>query len=454
MEDNKYVQKPMTIKDIISILWRNKYLLMIFIVGGLLISLVAGFIANRNSSKVSTIIELQWSNLTLGQYPDGQKFDYSNLFESYVYSAALDDIGNSTISSLDLRNATSITPIVPNSVLEMIENELRKGNQLSYYATVYKVTIEHGSLGIKYEAGEELINRIIEQFRQDFERKYVQGTVITNYLLDDYSTYDYLQTYNILKSQVSMIKNAVNQNLPVGAKFISTGTNLSFNDVLVQTSLVESNELLSIGSRITNYLLSKDQELLLHRLYFENEINQVQLNIKQDQKTDLENMIATYPGSTVQIIIPGVDTTKTLKFDTYIDSLYKELIKRTTEVSELSNNITYNQVLIDRLEGKDPDYIVTPEEQAEQSAIVVEEIAAANQKLAKIVEDFDVLLREYREYSNRALVKQIVTPQHESDVSYLLFAIVGVAIGGSIGLLVVFIMDANQKSKKIKSIAS
>ena len=439
----------LSLSDIIKIVWNRKWLLIIITFVGLVLAIGVGVYNNSKSSKVSTFVELQWDGLVRGQYPDGQTFNYASMFESYVYQQALSERALNTINTNKLRNAIEITPIIPNSILEIIENELRNGNQISYYATEYKITLKNGALNISVSEGQALLNEIILQFRADFERKYIASTKISNYLIDDYSRYDYLESLRLLESQIAMIKGAIDVLGPNASNFVSTQVGLSFDDILIRTYLVENIELNSIASRIDSYLLSKDKTLLTVRLNYENEVNKVALDKQNDIKAGLDTMIANYPGSTVTIIVAGTTTTETLKIDPYLDTIYKELVKTNMNIAELTNDIAYNTILIERYKGNDPSYSVTEETQNEQKVIVEEKITQSNLLLTEIVQDLDIMMEEYKVYSTRNLIRPLSSPQYESSVNYLYYAIIGLMMGGATGLIVVFVQYNTKKNKAI-----
>jgi len=443
-------EQGISLKDLFLIVWKRRILLIIFTIAGLFLTLVVGFIVNAQSSKVSTIVEFQWNGILSGLYPDGQRVDYFNLFESSVLNQSLSDTSLDTVSSNELREVLSITPIIPDDVLELIQTNLENGIQISYFASEFKIVLDNGKLGISVETGQELLNALIDNFRKDFERKYIQRAVVIDYTNADLEDYDYIDSYDILSSQIQLINNAVNAVLPAAINFVSTELGIGFGDIQVRTDLVGSIELSTMSSRINNYLLSKDKDLLITRYTYEIELDQLELDKENSVQDGLEDLIANYVGSTSTIIIPGLDIGDQLDTDPYLNTLYANLVATQRNIATYTNDIVYNQTRITRLQGADPLFIVTPEKEAEEIAKVEASITRSSEILSGIVEDLDILLTEYNYLVTTSLVKPLVAPQYEPEMSILIFGAIGIVLGGGIGLVTVFILHARDESKKKK----
>ena len=92
-----------------------------------------------------------------------------------------------TLASLIFRvstasSAKSPTKIVPSNILAQIETAIENGEELTYFATDYKLVLDNGSLGITVQEGSDLLVEIINQFRLDFERTYINQINVFNSL--------------------------------------------------------------------------------------------------------------------------------------------------------------------------------------------------------------------------------------------------------------------------------
>lgn len=438
---------PLTIKQMLDIIWHKKILLGIFILIGFIGAIISSAVTNANTAKISTFVDLQWDGLISGEYPDGSSFDYSKMFESYMYQQAIVEL-DLDINNSELRNALVIKPIVPNNVLQLIENELRNGNHYSFIASEYKITLSYGNLNINQVQAEALLKQVIDEFKVAFENKYIQKTEISNYLIEDYTEYEYLETVRLFESQISLMRTAINRVMPEAADFKSTENNLGFDEILLRTNLVQSIDLVNINTLLNSYLMVKNPNLFLMNLKYQNEVNNRLLQEKTEMSIALNDMISNYEGSTVTIIIPGVDYSDGFTYDPYLNTLYEKLVGVTEQITALNNKITQNQTLIDRLENNDPNFTFDLSEQAANEIIVQQRIEKVNETLFDIVEDLDIVFREYNTTLSKNAVRMLVSPNFDSDVNYLFYVIVGLALGGGLGIVAVFISHNYDEKKK------
>jgi hypothetical protein len=451
--DQAIHDEGISLKELFMILWKRRYLLIFVTLFVFTITLVLGFVMTRNESKVATIVEFQWNGITQGQYPDNQRFDYGSVFQTFVINDALLSANVSDINSTDVRKNLKITPIVPIQVLEQIENALLRGIQITYYPTMFKITLDNGALGISVDEAKVLIYALLDGFRADFERKYIQRTVILDYTEADLTDFDYIDSYDILNSQVRLIRNAVATVMPNGNEFISSELGLRFNDISVRVNLVNDIELVNMSSRINNYLLSKDKDLLITRYSYLVETKQLELVREQTVQANLTTLITGYTGGTNTIIIPGLDPGLIPNLDPYLNTLYSKLVESQSLSATIEKDITFYQTRITRLEGNDPLFIVTPQKEAEEIMKVEASILRSSEALGNISSDLNIMLTEYNQLVTRNLIKPMTSPELQTGRSILLYAAIGLVLGGIVGVGTVFVLDAVKKNKLSKEIA-
>jgi hypothetical protein len=437
-DSNQMITKPITLKDIILTIWARKYLLSIFCGIGLVLAIVGGFFYNTTQSKVSTIIELQWSGINSGEYPDGKRFDYTNLFESYIYTEAIQTFNITDVTSSDLRASVTVSPIIPSNIYQLIEAELLRGNQMTYYPNVFSLSISHSSVGLSKVKAEQVISFMIDKLREDFEKKYIQKAVVIDYTGIDLSAYDYYEAHQILENQIKLIENVIEHVRPTGANFVSTQLGIGFNDVLVRAQLISNIEIRSISARVNNYLLTKDVQLMITRYRYDVERLELELNKLQAIELGLENLIATYSGSTAVIIIPGLDFDD-IEVGSYINNLYANLVEVKADIANTDQDIQYFNIRIDRLLGNDPSFIITPEQVEEETAKVELSIARTSTLMNNLVGDLEIILQEYNQFVVQSAITPLMTPRYIPAVNYVIFALVGLVFGGGVGLAYIFI---------------
>ncbi len=435
-----------SLKEIFTVVWNWKWVLIIITFIGLFVSVFAGYLVNKSDVQVATVIELQWNGINLGEYPDGQRFDYGGVFDGPVYGNVIEQMALD-MSVDELKSSIKLTPIVPNNIQEIIINSLEKGVDYTYYPTSFTMTMDFSALNITETKAKNILTALVDGLRTEFERKYVQRTVILDFTEVSLDEYDYIEAYEILNSQVTLINNAISNVMPGANEFVSSTLGISFNDILVRTSVLRTIELNNMESRINNYLLSKDKDLLITIYQYRVEQYELSLAKEEDIETGLQTLIDNYVGSTSTIIIPGLDSGYNLDTDPYLNTLYANLVSTKTKIAEYEQDIIYYNLRIDRLEGNDPLFVVTPEKEAAEIANVEASIDGASVVLSNIVEDVDVLLTEYNLFVTRGLVKTLMPPQLVAGTSIVLYGAIGIILGGIIGFGVIFLLDYNANKR-------
>jgi hypothetical protein len=309
-------------------------------------------------------------------------------------------------------------------------------------------------LGITQEKGLNIVTLLVDTFRERFEAKYVNRTVLLDYSNEDLTSFDYIESHEILASQTQLIRNAVYNVLPEGNDFVSSQLGISFNDILVRLNLLESIELNNMESRINNYLLSKDPDLLITIYEYRVESLEYDLAEKEDIETELQLLITNYTGGTSTIIIPGMASEDQVMVEPYLNSLYENLVNTQADIASYEQDIAFYSLRIDRLNGDDPSFSVTPTKQAEEIVKVEESITSSVDVISNIVEDANTLLTEYNLFVSRGLVKSVVPPQYTGGTNLFLFGLVGIVLGGIIGVGVAFVADYKVKNKKNEEVTS
>lgn len=427
-------EREISLKELFLVVWKGKILIGIVTFVFLVVSFFGAMIYDNSSSEVGTIVTLQWSGIGQGEYPDGSRFDYGEAIEPYILTLAIDELDMELVTN-DVRNSMSFTPIVPNDILSVIQLSLEEGEQITYFASDYMLVMNNGALEITVEEARELINEIVNQYRLDFERKFINQITVLDFTDADFDSYDYLDAYDILVAQMSAINNAMNARSASG--FYSPTLGISFNDILVRTNLLSRIEYEQISSRVNTYLLTKDKDYLVTNYAYKNQLNQLELDKALVMEGNSQIMLDNYAGSVNTIIIPGLSDLDALEIDTYYNVLIANQITLQTSIANLEKDIEYNELLIDRLEGNDPLFTVTPQDQADEALIVEAHIASADAELEDIVNDSNILLSEYNDYITSNIIKPLMAPQYQSSVSKMLVGAVGLVLGAGIATVVV-----------------
>jgi len=431
-------EREISLKDLFDVVWKGKFLVIVMSAAFLLVAFTASIVYDNMTSQITTVVTMQWSGISAGNYPDGTRYEYTEAIEPYIITAAIAKTELEGMNAGDVRSNLVLDPIVPNDIATLIQQAIENGEQMSYYATNYRLTLNNGGLNISVNEGRDLLNNILEEFRSDFEKKYINQRIILDYTNTDFASYDYIEAYEILNQQVNLVDSIMNLRVSEDPGFvgqISGDRGIGFSDILVQTSLLKSLELNQIISRTNTYMLSKDVDYLITKYTYDVDVKQLELDKQEAKEADIQLLLNNYEGETTTIIIPGVDNDLTI--DTYYQTLLKSIIELQSSIAELQQDINYLQMQIDRLKGEDIDFNVTLQQQEDEAVIVEAAISSANTKLDTIVSDANELLVQYNDYITSSIIKPLMAPEYQSNVNVKLYSAIGLLAGAGLSVVIV-----------------
>lgn len=451
-ETQNYVEdEGISLIDLFLIVWKKKFLIIFLSFLGLVLGGATAFVMNGNNETLATIVEYQWDGISEGEYPNGARFEASNAFTVTVYLNAIEEAGVE-LTSNEVREELLIRPIVPNNILNAIEVAIRKGEELTYFPTAFKYSLNAGQLGISEDQARTLLNALIDGFREDFEAKYIQQAVVLNYALTNLDTYDYSEVSTIYGTQLKLIESAIKQVLPEANTFVSTELGLSFNDILVELDLVKNVDLNNMNAIINTFLLTKNINRAITRLEYNNEIKELELAKEQQILDNIKEAIVSYPGSEQTIVIPGLEGS--INTTTYLEVLFNQLLISQRLIAELEQDIAFNESRIVLYESQRDNSGNNPAAQEALNELIEANtglLDTTNTIINRLVINTNTLLEEYNLIVVRNIATSLTSPTIEEGSNTLLFAAIGLILGGLISLGVVFVdhtmKDYNKKKQ-------
>ena len=427
-------EEGMSFTELFLIFWRKRVLITVFTLIGTILGGTTSIILNATSARVSTIVEYQWDGINMGEYPNGTNFEPSTAFTPNVLNSALTQ-AELILNTNDLRNQIRISPIVPNTILADIESARQRGENLVYYPTTYKYTINASALGITTAQANGLLDALISSFTEDFQQKYIAQTILQNLALNSINDYDYLDQITILSNQNRIIRDAITEltlEEPRAKSFRSSTSQLTFTDVLAQVSLIDQLQIRYTEGLIINNLITKNASLIIDRLQYTNLLNNLELNKKQAFLNQLLLLIANYDGTTSTVIIPGYEGT--INTTSVLEAIYEIVIETQEEIEDIRQEISYNTTLIELYQNTTED---TPERQALVTSIS-NDITVISNNIKTILNQTNGLLSEYNQVLAKNITKVIIPSTAEGGTSLLIPVAIGLVAGGIISLIVVF----------------
>lgn len=434
-----------SLNDILSALWRGKYIIIGSMVLFAILGLLGGRVINNRGSQVTTIISLDWEGLEAGEYPDGQTFVVTNMFNANVINLALKDTDLTHLNVNDVRKSISIQGIVPNDIVILVEQSLRRGETMTYIPTEYRVTLKHGNLGISYDQGILLLTNIFENYRIYFENKFNVDTILTPLSKDNLVNYDYPDIYVFFESEVYILKDRINQTLPDSARFVSHTNGMSFNNLLTVLNRIESTLLreLNSGLESADYIISKNPQRL--KIRYENELALLTFDLNEQTKirSELLTLIDTYKGGEHVVIIPGVNGNIEYATNPYLSNLYDKLVDIEYKIALINKQIAILENHIDKLvvnQIYNEDYL--------------ERIEFFEATIDKLIDEFNALLNQTNivlDDYNKTLIKDVIVNISSFNqirpLNGLVVLVGSVAVGAVVGLVIALTLNVYQNNK-------
>jgi hypothetical protein len=289
---------------------------------------------------------------------------------------------------------------------------------------------------MKETIGNDLFDKLIEAKQKEW---------------DEYN-YDYSEVARIYATQLTLIENAIQKVLPEANSFVSTELDISFNDILVELDLIRNIDLNNMNALINTFLLTKNINRSITRLEYNNEIKELELAKEQQILDNIKDAIANYPGSEQTIIIPGFEGS--INTITYLQVLFDQLLISQRSIAELEQDIAFNESRIVLYRAQQEE--VLDNDSASQEAL--NELTEANTGLLDttnvlvniLVTNTNTLLEEYNLIVVSNIATSLTSPTVEEGFNTLLFAAIGLVLGGMVSLGVVFVNHTMKEYKKQK----
>jgi hypothetical protein len=440
MEENKNIvvikDDNITFSELFSVLWNAKVLIILVSVIMFIVTFLGVKFYNNNNTKVVTFVSMQWDGISEGEYPDGQLFNYMAMFNSNILAETLNETGLSDISVSKLRENIEIEGIVPDDAKALIEQRLRAGEDVNYYPSEFKLSLNVSELNINTQKARQLYNNLVTNFKVDFEQKYVQRTILVSLEDTDLSVYDYADIYDLLKSETTLIKNSINQKLPEGSKFISTTNHLGFQDLLIRVNRLEQTLMKDLIASIEtkDRIVSKNPTLTKTR--YENQIETLELELQRltSIKVELTTLITNYNGGEHVIIIPGMTPDNSYKIDPYLNDLYEMIVENEYKIAEVNKEIALYESRIVKLSATGAENVANDEH-----------ITSINHKVDQItngIEDLisktNIVLEDYNKVTVKNTVRELGVASVEMPQNTMMLSLIGLVAGAGLGSVAAF----------------
>lgn len=387
--------------------------------------------SHQLSSPPVALIGFNYPNAEKGLTPNGEELDVNSVKNPVVIEAALTQLGY-PLSNIDsVRDAISIEGIIPTDAVDAIsvyKQAMEKNGNLQaaqsmldveYFPVMYTVRFDFSKTSFGDEDAAQVINMILECYRDYFFEQYGYNDSIGNASLAvDYTDYDYLiavDTYDdTLSSLRDTIRNTVSTNTDEG--FRSAKTGYSFSDLLSEIDTVKSYNADALSAYILSNSVVRDKSSMVS--YYEYRIEELERKKKaaQENLNTITNSITSYEKNSI-VVNGQTEGSSDLEYTTVseeYDGLFrqKQTAQKTVSYYTMKLSETKDQLeSIKKLTGNSAD--------KKDIEYVEEKLAGLDETVSALVDNVNNTIMEYNESVTFANAYSVLVPANVLSTSYV-----------------------------------
>jgi len=300
----------------------------------------------------------------------------------------------------------------------------------TWTSTQYQISFRYKEAGIERSDAVQLINSILEHYKEFFYSKYgVNNALGVSLGGSDYKEYDYAEAVDVFDTNLSSMRRYVN-NLATEDKtqFRSTVTGYTFSDLIARIKNVQELDLATISSYLSVNNITKDKDRVAAYYNYRIEELQRQQKVYEKQLETIEDAIANYTKD--QVIIFGgdnsnINTQSSIASDQY-DRMIRQRITVTTDLANAIERVSFYEGRIEALRKP----VIGSQDKVEKIESDLDKVNTKFNDLVKLIED---TAKDYYENVSLANAYNILVPANSNTLlsiktgfKNILFPLVGI----------------------------
>ncbi len=359
----------------------------------------------------SITIGLNYALASRGLTPNSTRFNTYDIIDDSVLEQAISDGQFGDISTEDLRETLSVTPLQSGNDEEALAEE-------QYYTSTEYVLTYEASLKTLFFNGNDVVESVAQAFASQFYDQYSRKTDVLELDYTKVDDSDYLDKVDILSSQMSGIQDFLWQCNSQGENYVSEDGE-TFSSLATKVSNYQTVELERLRAYILTKGLSSDADRQLAKLEYENMIRDLnyQKNIA-DYNVLLETIDMYERDMATIVLVPTTDEVGEFymsRTKIAVDDFADEAEISSQNAALAQNSIENNSYAISQLsssEASDADYATADN----MIASIKENMTAYADQALKMSVDFDsktsgsytVLTSDRDKFFGRLILREIL----------------------------------------------
>lgn len=436
LEERRYYEEDdeIDLMELVRTLMKYKFLITIVTLLVTVVAVIGGYTYNKINTVNSAIIGFNYPEIETGKNPDKSVFLKENIVPlnilNEVYNEYQGKLEAKTMS--DFKAKIKIDGIIPDATQTRIENALKRGENVAYTPTQYKI-----STGEQKEVLEDVVSGSVEEFINKYKPNYTLA------MMENLKNYDYDNIYSLLTDRITLLK--ANINSEAKQNYISNKLGYSFNELLVKIESLERVELQDYYSYFTVNGLSLNK--IMRETRYDSEIREIKLEKEklQAKAQIIKSMLTEYKPTDRNLVVPNVGEFG-IKIDTeneYYTNLINQYLSINTQIKD-------REFTIKKLQ-EEKEIVNYPSDNQKQ--VIDQKLQVIVDKLNKIIEDLNKINEEYVNEKYSSMIT-IISPvvQTTNGKPLVLFLGAGIVLGGMLGIFLAFTKEfaKNYKNKYSK----
>lgn len=458
-----FVEKEIDFMKIFLMIKRHKWLILSIIAACILIGGIYILINTHSVSECK--VAITFSGIDKHEYPNGKKFEMSDLIPSDAAIQAANVIQNPKKRKIFENNPKSflfVDPFIPVEVQEKaIEIKKVRKETLNYLPNQYYIKFVQKLGGpISGRERKQILYSLVKSYEQRFYDNFVNRQLLTIELPQSLiKNSDYIDSFEVLNNTADNYMRFLGNRIELAGYYQSSKTGKSFVDLQTELNNLRDIELIGVDAIIYYYRLSKYKDFLLTRTQYKIkrmeqerekkmlETEMVNNLLKQVLEKDKSGANTTMPiGTPNTQIVVDADTIEKLNQKEYLNLLIKRSLESGVASQNLGVDKKYLQEYIDLLQtthGKELDV-------ATAKVFVEKRLEAIRIELIRIAKAANELNQEFlnSRYSKVIMITEEPHNLKTYDKSPLVVMVVSIFAGIIISFVLAYILDLIYAVKK------
>lgn len=416
---------------------------------------------------VSLKIEMSFKEISEGKNPDKSSFSMGEMRSVGIVREAINDAGlKEAIESAgkelsDVRDRVSVEAVMPASYVTKY-NELVNGgmtsekalstlSQMTFYPSQFVLSLsDYKAVGIDKEQAIKLVNQLADNYKNDFEKKYLTAPKLADETFsslggDNYDYLDYFDLYSAKYVEIGAYLSATADKAPdfvskTGKTFTALKAKLGVyqNQLSSLRSFVVENGIFTNLASAKASVNARIKELEIEKT----RLMELTIKLQQQLKDWAGNKTITYP--------QNGSVTENVNYPQEYNDLQVTLSEYFVELTNVQASITENENIREAL--KDLEQSEISEANSTAAATRLENLKKESDKF---VEEIDALVEEYAGQRSGAESIKVVSPAAYNRVSpefpTLFVYVGGLGFAFLLAIVVTWILGKKNEQRKEKT---